>query len=182
MIKKKPESSKISLVIRATHFAAIKHRDQRRKDSAASPYINHPVTLAEILSVEGGISDPVVLAAALLHDTLEDTQTTSEELRGQFGSAIAEIVQEVTDVKWLDKAARKRFQIARARRSSKGAKLVKLADKIANLRDILANPPAKWSIERKREYFDWAKKVIDQVRGTNLKLERHFDTLYQQRP
>jgi guanosine-3',5'-bis(diphosphate) 3'-pyrophosphohydrolase len=103
-------------------------------------------------------------------------------LRGQFGNAVATIVEEVTDVKWLDKVARKKIQIALAGRSSKGAKLVKLADKIANLRDILANPPAKWSVDRKREYFDWAKKVIDQVRGTNVKLERHFDQLYQQRP
>lgn len=144
MAKAKVPASKIGLVIQAAHFAAVKHRDQRRKDSSASPYINHPITLAEILSVEGWVSAPLVLAAALLHDTLEDTETTAEELRGHFGSTIAAIVEEVTDVKWLEKTARKKIQIARARRSSKGAKLVKLADKIANLRDILAHPP-RWS-------------------------------------
>jgi guanosine-3',5'-bis(diphosphate) 3'-pyrophosphohydrolase len=62
------------------------------------------------------------------------------------------------------------------------AKLVKLADKICNLRDIIASPPADWSTERKREYFDWVKTVVDQIRGTNPRLERRFDQLYGQKP
>jgi guanosine-3',5'-bis(diphosphate) 3'-pyrophosphohydrolase len=172
----------LGLVITAASFAAWKHRDQRRKDADASPYINHPIGLAEILWTEGGIADPTVIAAALLHDTIEDTETTSEELRGQFGDTVAAIVEEVTDVKWLRKRSRKKIQVARAARSSKGAKLVKLADKISNVRDILADPPAGWTLERRREYFDWAKSVVDQVRGANAKLERRFDQLYKQRP
>lgn len=91
--------SGLGLVITAAEFAAWKHRDQRRKDADASPYINHPIGLAQILWEEGGVTDPIVLAAALLHDTIEDTETTPEELRGRFGAMVAEIVAEVTDVK-----------------------------------------------------------------------------------
>lgn len=163
-------------------FAAWKHRDQPRKDVKKSPYILHPIALAEVLWTEGGVRDPIVIAAALLHDTLEDTETTVEELRGEFGVQVAAVVEELTDVKWIGKTSRKRLQIARAGRSSARAKQVKLADKICNLRDILGSPPEGWSLERKRDYFDWAKTVIDQVRGANPRLERRFDQLYRQRP
>jgi guanosine-3',5'-bis(diphosphate) 3'-pyrophosphohydrolase len=118
----------------------------------------------------------------LLHDTIEDTKTTGTELRRLFGTKVAGIVAEVTDYKRLPKERRKELQIQHAGSLSQNAKQVKLADKICNLRDILASPPKDWSIERKRQYFDWAKKVIDQVRGTNSKLERRFDQLYRRRP
>ena len=117
----------------------------------------------------------------LLHDTIEDTKTTGTELRRLFGTKVAGIVAEVTDYKRLPKERRKELQIEHAGSLSQNAKQVKLADKICNLRDILASPPKDWSIERKRQYFDWAKKVIDQVRGTNSKLERRFDHLYRRR-
>lgn len=172
----------IALVIRAVGFAANKHRDQRRKDKRASPYINHPIALAEVLWIEGRVRDPVVIAAALLHDTIEDTDTTLEELKGEFGREIADIVEEVTDVKFLKKRSRKMLQVARASRASSQAKLVKLADKICNVRDIVSNPPEGWSVDRKREYFDWAKAVVDQVRGTNVRLERRFDQMFRNRP
>jgi guanosine-3',5'-bis(diphosphate) 3'-pyrophosphohydrolase len=172
----------LGLVLRAARFAAHKHRDQRRKDAKASPYINHPIGLAEVLHTDGGVSDPVVIAAALLHDTIEDTETTYDELRGVFGTPVADVVIEVTDVKFLAKESRKRLQVAKAGRASERARLVKLADKICNLRDILASPPAAWSLERRQKYFDWAKEVVDQVRGVNLRLERAFDRLYRQRP
>ncbi len=135
-----------------------------------------------MLWAEGGVRDAAVIAAALLHDTLEDTETSPAELKGAFGAQIAAIVEEVTDVKWLAKTSRKRLQVARSGRSSQRAKQVKLADKICNLRDILASPPKDWSLERKRQYFDWAKSVVDQVRGANPRLERKFDQLYRQRP
>ena len=172
----------LGLVLEAVQFATWKHRDQRRKDVKASPYINHPVALAELLWTEGGVRDAVVIASALLHDMLEDTETSPAELRGAFGAQIAAIVEEVTDVKWLASNSRKRLQVARASRASLRAKQVKLADKICNLRDLLASPPKGWSLERKREYFDWAKSVVDQLRGTNPRLERRFDQLYRQRP
>ena len=172
----------IGLVLKAMAFAAWKHRYQRRKNAEESPYINHPIALAEVLWHEGDVRDPVIIAAALLHDTIEDTKTTPEELSGAFGTSVAAVVEEVTDVKWLSKRARKLLQVARAGRASARAKQVKLADKICNLRDILASPPQDWSVERKREYFDWAKQVIDQLRGTSPKLERRFDQLYRKRP
>jgi guanosine-3',5'-bis(diphosphate) 3'-pyrophosphohydrolase len=172
----------LTVILKAAEFAAHKHRDQRRKGASASPYVNHPIALANVLHDEGHVSDPRVIAAALLHDTIEDTQTSYEELRGQFGDEIADIVLEVTDTKWLGKKTRKGLQISKAAGASEGAKLVKLADKICNLRDMIAGPPEGWSLERQREYFDWAKRVIDQLRGTNAKLERRFDQLYRQRP
>jgi len=170
------------LILRAVAFAAHKHRDQRRKDKEASPYINHPIQLAIVLWEEGGVRDPEVIAAALLHDTLEDTETTWQELRGEFGEDIADVVLEVTDTHWIKKALRKRLQVARARHSSESAKLVKLADKICNLRDMAARPPAGWSLERKRQYFDWAKEVVDRLRGTHPELERRFDEVYALKP
>ena len=172
----------MSLVLKALDFAAQKHRDQRRKDKEASPYINHPIELANVLWHEGGVNDPVVIAAALLHDTVEDTETSWQELRGEFGDEIADIVLEVTDVKWLKKIVRKRLQVARARHSSERARLVKLADKICNLRDVAACPPADWPLARRMEYFDWAKAVVDKLRGTHAELEQRFDQAFAQRP
>ncbi len=172
----------ITLVLRAASFAAHKHRDQRRKDQGASPYINHPLSLASILADAGAVTDATTLCAALLHDTIEDTQTTEQEIAEAFGAEIAAIVMEVTDDKRLDKAARKQAQIAHAASISSRAKLVKLADKISNVRDIAFCPPANWSIERKREYFDWAKAVVDQLRGINPALEQVFDCAYLDRP
>jgi len=166
------------LILKALAFAAHKHRDQRRKDVEASPYINHPIALADVLCNEGGITDENVLCTALLHDTVEDTKTTPEELTQVFGKAISDLVMELTDDKDLPKTDRKRLQIEHAAHASHQAKLVKLADKICNLRDIAATPPADWDLNRKREYFEWAKKVVDQVRGSNADLERIFDGIY----
>jgi guanosine-3',5'-bis(diphosphate) 3'-pyrophosphohydrolase len=167
-------------VLRAAAFAAEKHRTQRRKD-IDTPFINHPIQLAYIL-VQADVEDPVVLAAALLHDTIEDTKTTHDEIEIVFGHEIANIVSECSDDKTLDKLVRKQAQVDRAAHVSTRAKLVKLADKIANVSDIDGAPPAGWSLERKREYFDWAKRVVDQMRGVHPKLEARFDAEYAKRP
>jgi guanosine-3',5'-bis(diphosphate) 3'-pyrophosphohydrolase len=169
-------------IMRTLTFAATKHRDQRRKDAEASPYINHPIALATILANEVGIIDPVVICAALLHDTIEDTKTTAKEIEQQFGHEIAAIVLELTDDKSLKKDERKQLQIDHAAHASEKARLVKLADKIANLRDIAASPPKGWDIERQREYFDWATRVVDQMRGTHPALEALFDAAARARP
>jgi guanosine-3',5'-bis(diphosphate) 3'-pyrophosphohydrolase len=172
----------LGAILKAASFAAEKHRDQRRKDAEASPYINHPIALANLIANEGGVADPDVLCAALLHDTIEDTETTADELRGAFGDVVTGIVLEVTDDKSLPKAERKRLQIEHAARASPQAKLVKLADKICNLRDILSSPPADWHVERKQEYFDWAAKVVAGVRDVHPGLASVFDQLYASRP
>jgi guanosine-3',5'-bis(diphosphate) 3'-pyrophosphohydrolase len=172
----------MGLVLRAAQFAAIRHRRQRRKDREATPYINHPLNLADILWREGGVRDARVLVAALLHDTVEDTRTTHRDLRREFGAQVAGVVAEVTDNKRLHKKTRKRLQIEHAAGLSARAKLVKLADKIANLRDMHRSPPAGWPLMRRREYFDWSKQVVDGLRGTNARLERAFDRAYRRRP
>ncbi len=169
-------------LVDALSFAAHKHRDQRRKDVHASPYINHPIALAHVLAVEAGIDDEKTLIAAILHDTIEDTETTFEELRERFGLKVAEIVAEVTDDKSLPKQRRKELQIEHAPHLPRRAKWVKLADKICNLRDVAAHPPHDWSLARRREYFDWAKQVIDGLRGAHRRLARLFDAAYAARP
>ena len=128
------------------------------------------------------MTDIEVICGALLHDTVEDTETTPEELESEFGPVIKNIVMDVTDDKLLDKVERKQAQIDHAAHASEQAKLVKLADKISNLRDISINPPPYWSLERRQEYFDWAKKVIDQVRGVHPALEAAFDKAYSNKP
>jgi GTP diphosphokinase / guanosine-3',5'-bis(diphosphate) 3'-diphosphatase len=168
----------LATFVKAVDFAAGKHRFQRRKDEDASPYINHPIAVANVLATKAGISDPVTLCAAVLHDTIEDTETTAGELEETFGAQITQVVLEVTDDKSLPKEVRKQLQIEHAPRLSGQAKTVKLADKICNLRDTLKQPPVGWSLSRCREYFEWAKNVIDGLRGTNPALETIFDQIY----
>lgn len=170
------------LLLEAIDFAALKHRHQRRKDAEQMPYINHPIAVARLLAVEGGVDDPEVLITAVLHDVLEDTDTEPEEIEALFGPKVRELVLEVTDDKKLPKQRRKHLQIQHAATSSDQAKLVKLADKICNLRDMTENPPAGWDIDRKREYFDWAKSVVDQLAGVHPGLEQIFSGYYKNRP
>ena len=175
-------SDGLALVLEAASFAADRHRKQRRKDLHATPYINHPLALASTLAVEGGVTDAEVIAAALLHDTLEDTQTTASELREAFGDRVAAMVEEVTDDPDLDNDDRKQRQIDHAPHLSHGAKLVKLADKISNLRDVADHPPHAWGLQRKREYFDWAARVVAGLRGAHPRLEAVFDEVVKRRP
>jgi hypothetical protein len=176
------DAAALQTFVKALAFASRKHSQQRRKDAEESPYINHPIALVSILSVEAGISDPEVLCAALLHDTIEDTNTTRAELEGIFGKAVAAIVVAVTDDKSLTKEKRKELQVEHAPHLSEKAKLVKLADKTANLRDVADNPPANWPLERRREYFDWAKRVVDAIGGIPPQLRGLFDAAYARRP
>jgi guanosine-3',5'-bis(diphosphate) 3'-pyrophosphohydrolase len=169
----------LDLILEAAAFAADRHRMQRRKDADASPYINHPLALAHILSREGGVSDPAVLCAALLHDTVEDTETTLAELEDRFGAKVAATVAEVTNDECLPKAEQKRLQVVNAASKSPAAKLVKLADKISNLRDIAAAPPTGWSRERRLEYYRWSRDVVAGLRGVNPALDRAFDETYE---
>jgi guanosine-3',5'-bis(diphosphate) 3'-pyrophosphohydrolase len=164
-----------ALLLRALSFASVKHRNQRRKDAESSPYINHPIAVASVLSAECGVEDDQLLVAAILHDTVEDTETTLDELTAHFGPAVTELVRELTDDKSLPKAERKRLQIEHAQSASSGAKQLKIADKICNIRDISAHPPAGWSIQRRQEYLEWAARVVDACRGVNHCLERVFD-------
>jgi GTP diphosphokinase / guanosine-3',5'-bis(diphosphate) 3'-diphosphatase len=162
-------------LLEAIAFAADKHRQQRRKDADASPYINHPIGVAAVLASEGNVTDEVTLLAAVLHDTVEDTQTTFVELEEHFGPEVAGLVRELTDDKSLEKGERKQLQIEHARESTARAKQVKIADKICNVRDVTLSPPADWSLERRREYLTWSKKVVAGCREVNPKLDQAFD-------
>lgn len=169
------KSEEISLLLRALRFAAAKHRDQRRKDREASPYVNHPIEVAETLNSIGGVSEPAILAAAILHDTIEDTKTLPDEIGTLFGEQILSLVLEVTDDKSLPKVERKRLQIEMAPHKSSGAKQIKVADKICNIQDITNSPPYNWTLERRAQYLDWTEKVVAGLRGANPGLDRRYD-------
>ncbi|MCD6284346.1 MAG: bifunctional (p)ppGpp synthetase/guanosine-3',5'-bis(diphosphate) 3'-pyrophosphohydrolase [Anaerolineae bacterium] len=159
----------------AVAFAAVKHQDQRRKGHRRLPYINHPVRVAEILWSVGGVRDMTTLVAALLHDTLEDTETTPAEIELHFGSEVLAVVQEVTDDKSLPKAVRKQHQVERAAYASPRAKIIKLADKIRNVSDLVNEPPADWPKPRIVAYVDWSELVVAGLRGVNPRLEAMYD-------
>ena len=162
-------------ILEAALFAAEKHRKCRRKDADATPYINHPITVANLLASVGEVDDIEALQAALLHDTVEDTNTSPEELEEKFGRGVRDLVMEVSDDKSLEKQERKRRQVEKAPRLSPRAKMIKVADKIANLNDIIESPPADWSEERCKQYVKWSLSVVDGCRGLNPNLESLYD-------
>lgn len=174
-----PPALPLALVLKAASFAAHAHRAQRRKDADGDPYINHPLEVARILAEEGGVEDPVTLAAALLHDTVEDTDTTLEDVERAFGPAVRAVVAEVTDDKSLPGPRRKELQVECAPHKSARAKLVKLGDKLHNLRCLERSPPVDWTPERILAYFHWAQRVVAGLRGSNAALEAALDGVFQ---
>ncbi len=165
----------VPLVMHAADFAARRHVHQRRKGIAGEPYVNHLIEVAALLAEATKGSDAALVAAGLLHDTLEDTETEYEELDALFGADIAALVAEVTDDKSLPKAERKRRQIVNAPAASARAKMLKIADKTSNLRTLVSSPPADWDVARVADYIDWAEQVVAGCRGLNETLERAFD-------
>lgn len=174
--------SDVARLLDALNFSAQKHSTQRRKDAAESPYINHPIAVATVLASEAGVTDLTTLQAAILHDTIEDTQTTFEELVARFGEDVAGVVMEVTDDKSLPKEERKLLQIAHAPQKSPRAAMIKLADATCNLRDMTSSPPRGWSDERRRGYFVWAKQVVDGLPVGDGPLRAAFDEAFSARP
>ncbi len=162
-------------ILEAVVFAAEKHRLQKRKGPEAFPYIIHPIGVAHHLLSVGRVQDRDVLIGALLHDTVEDTQTTFQEIKEKFGEQVENYVREMTDDKSLTKAKRKRVQIVSAPQKSAGATQIKLADKFFNLKDLNTSPPADWSQERIREYFQWAKQVVENLPKVNAPLKQSVD-------
>lgn len=167
-----------SLLLTAIKFASEKHMLQRRKGCNDVPYINHTIRVAYILQVTAGENDPVLLSAAILHDVLEDTDATENQLTELFGAEVCSIVKEVTDDMTLTYDDRKRFQIKKAPTLSNKAKLIKIADKMSNIHDILSTP-LTWSNRRKRKYVEWSEKVVDGCRGINPKLDAAFDKIIE---
>ena len=159
---------------RAAKFAAYKHQGQTRKDGK-TPYISHPVRVANILGREAGVNDHELIAASLLHDTLEDTHTTRDELAAAFGRRVADLVVELTNgnARPNDKHA---WQLAHE--LSAGAAMIKIADKTANLRDIITAPPVKWSAEKKRRYFEQARELVQKIGEAHQGLADLFEATY----
>ncbi len=170
----------VAQLLTATKFAADRHRRQRRKDVDGSPYINHPIDVAETLWTVGGVRDLPIILAAILHDTVEDTETSSGELEQYFGPEVRSLVEAVTDDKSLPKEERKRLQIEHAPHLSIGAKQIKLADKISNIRDVGFSPPNDWDFQRRSDYLTWADQVVNGLRGCNVRLEELFDKTMSQ--
>ncbi|MQA90285.1 MAG: HD domain-containing protein [Gemmatimonas sp.] len=172
--------SAVGALLRALAFAADKHRDQRRKGAGAPPFINHAIEVAALLNRVARVEDPITLQAAVLHDTLEDTDVTFAELVHEFGSPVAQVVREVSDENGLSRSERKRRQIEAAPHLSERAGLVRIADKIANVRAITFGPPIDWSLERRLDYLHWTKQVVGGCRGYNDPLDALYDESLQE--
>lgn len=165
------------LLLKAIHFSADRHRDQRRKDISHTPYINHPIAVTRRLWDTGGVRDSITLVSAVLHDTLEDTLTTPQEIEDLFSVDVLSVVLEVTDDKSLPQNVRKQLQIEHAPQISYRAKLIKLADKTCNLYDLIYSPPRSWNFDRRKKYLLWTEKVVAGLRGTNNALEQTYDEI-----
>jgi guanosine-3',5'-bis(diphosphate) 3'-pyrophosphohydrolase len=163
-------------VIDAILFAATSHAGQFRKDGV-TPYINHPIEVMHLLAFTGEISDEEILMAAVLHDVIEDTEVTAEEIAERFGQNVADIVLELTDDVCLTKEERKQQQLLTCEGLSYGAKVVRISDKICNVYDVVYAPPGNWDVERRRAYLAWANSVVMKISGTNKGLEQHFNEL-----
>ena len=167
-------SSDISRITRALEFACRKHVHQRRKGEHGEPYVNHLAEVAHLVAEATGGNDANLVIAALLHDCVEDQNVTRDEIAAVFGDDVACIVMEVTDDKQIPKHLRKLAQVEHAARISARARVLKIADKTANLRSIQHSPPA-WPASRKRRYFAWAQAVVAGARGINPAIDAAFD-------
>jgi len=173
--KSMTDEPELLTILDAAVFASEKHQGQVRKNKHHSPYITHPLLVAQAIYQIGGIVNSRILTAAILHDTLEDTETEEREIEERFGEKVLSFVLEVTDDKTEGKMTRKRLQVIHAPELSYEAKIIKLADKLVNCRDILNAPPEDWPLERRQDYIQWGADVVEQIRGTNSPLESAFD-------
>ncbi len=178
--EKQIDPSPIQRILAAARFAAEKHVQQKRKGRNQEPYINHLIEVAELIAAGSNVLDTELIMAGFLHDTVEDTGVTLQELEQHFGRDVAGLVAEVTDDKSLPKETRKHLQVQNASKKSERAQTLKLADKISNLRSILASPPIGWGLERQRQYFEWAKEVVSGLTAPNPVLKQEFDKTYNQ--
>jgi (p)ppGpp synthase/HD superfamily hydrolase len=171
-------SGPVRRILAAARFAAEKHAGQKRKGLAKEPYVNHVIEVAELIAASSETLDTNLVMAGLLHDTIEDTDTTAQDLEQRFGADVTSLVLEATDDKSLPKETRKALQIESAPHKSPRAQTLKLADKISNLRSLLASPPAEWSPDRKRQYGEWARQVVQGFTAPNSILKAQFERAY----
>lgn len=172
----------------ALSFSADKHRLQKRKDATGTPYINHPLGVARniaFLDSLTGKEKSDIINGAILHDTIEDTDTTYEEIQIRFNKEVADIVQEVTNKKELSSEESKKYELERAKTLSLPASLIRISDKIENIKDINNLQPVNWEKWRKINYCEWAKALVDNIKIEhvavkqlkNLFLQRYYETL-----
>lgn len=171
------EAASTNRLLEAALAAARWHKDQRRKGSAAEPYINHLLEVASLVGKATGGKDTNLVIAALLHDAIEDQGIGRATIVEQFDEDVASLVEEVTDDKSLPKETRKRLQVEHAPNKSPRAKVLKLADKISNVTAIGQDPPSDWPIQRQREYVQWGRDVVAGLRGVSPALEVMFDEI-----
>lgn len=166
----------IQTILSAAQYAAEKHADQKRK--GGEPFINHLIEVAHLVSTALPEPDSNLVAAAFLHDTIEDTGVTAAELTERFGQDVTALVLEMTDDKSLPTEVRKRLQVEHAPKLSVRAQVIKLADKISNLHSIISSPPPNWDYKRKKQYFDWGKQVVDGLTAPNPILKAEFEKTF----
>lgn len=175
------EGSVVEKLLNAIAFAAHKHSNQRRKDARQSPFINHPIAVAQTLAHIGKVEDIIILQAAILHDVLENTDAAPADLFERFGHDVCALVKEVTDDQTLPKLERQNRHLKRAKTASPAARQILIADKICDLMAITLTDPPDWPAERKTKYILWADRVVDACRGCNRALEDHFDEVFAPR-
>ncbi|HEX4606426.1 MAG TPA: HD domain-containing protein [Candidatus Angelobacter sp.] len=171
-------TASVQRILAAARFAAEKHAQQKRKGANGEPYFNHLLEVAALIASSSAELDVELVMAGFLHDTVEDTGVTAGELEARFGPDVAALVSEVTDDKSLPKETRKRLQVEDAHKKSARAQTLKLADKISNLRSVLASPPVGWGLERRRQYFEWARAVVSGLTEPNPFLKAEFEKTY----
>jgi guanosine-3',5'-bis(diphosphate) 3'-pyrophosphohydrolase len=165
----------LRLVSEAAELAARRHSGQQRKGDENEPYINHLAEVASLLAAVTDGEDADLVAAGWLHDTIEDTDTSHDELAQRFGARVAGLVEEVTDDMTLAKSERRRLQVIDAPKKSPGAKLIKIADKISNIRARIFFEPDAEQQEELADYLAWADQVVRSCRGVNARLDALFD-------
>ncbi|MCA6363679.1 MAG: bifunctional (p)ppGpp synthetase/guanosine-3',5'-bis(diphosphate) 3'-pyrophosphohydrolase [Bacteroidetes bacterium] len=164
----------MKLISDAILFAAVCHNGQYRKDGK-TPYINHPLEVMHHLAHIADVKDTELLCAAVLHDVIEDTHATAAEIEKRYSKRISQIVEELTDDKHMGKTERKLMQVENAHLLSPEARLIRISDKICNVHDMHFAPPQNWHTTERLNYITWALSVVDQIRGTDARLEKAFD-------
>lgn len=158
------------LIAKARLFAKSRHAGQFRKQPPHPPYFTHVEEVAHLLE-EYGVTDPITLASAYLHDTIEDTDTTGDELEKEFGVDVAIIVEDLTHIFKFKTPYEKVMQISHALTLCERGKVIKIADKIVNARSM----PDSWSEEKKYRYVVESLGVVNGCRGINSELGALFD-------
>lgn len=159
-----------SQLLEAIFFVAQRHSTQRRKGPGGQPYVNHLIEAATLLATVGGVTDVEVLMAAVLHDVLEDTPTTREEVLALFGARVLLLVESLTDDKALPRAERREQVLAHLPHADDATKVVKLADLCSNVMTL----PSDWAPEHAREYLRWARRAAELCASSNPALDQLF--------